>query len=121
MLEFSVEKSPPKAIPAARNAIGRPRMPAIAMPSANGAEGIRQLTEMLRRDNADEEPLEDGVDCEDNEGESFNARGRLMRGCLISSPSAQQVSKPAKHHQIMATMPIKLQPERPFILSGNTI
>ena len=54
-------------------------------------------------------------------GESFNARGRLMRGCLISSPSAQQVSKPAKHHQIMATMPIKLQPERPFILSGNTI
>lgn len=30
--------------------------------------GIRQLTEMLRRDNADEEPLEDGVDCEDNEG-----------------------------------------------------
>ena len=27
----------------------------------------------------------------------------LMCGCLISSPIAQQVSKPAKHHQIIAT------------------
>ena len=36
-------------------------------------------------------------------GESIMARGMLICGWRISSPMAQHVSKPAKHHQIMAT------------------
>ena len=40
MLEFKVEKSPPKAMPAARSAIGIPSMPAICIASAKGASAV---------------------------------------------------------------------------------
>jgi len=45
-------------------------------------------------------------------GERNRARGILIWGYFISSPIAQQVSNPAKHHHISATLPIKLLGEK---------
>ena len=40
ILAFRVEKSPPKAIPAARRINGNPRIPAVFIASANGADAV---------------------------------------------------------------------------------
>lgn len=40
ILAFKVEKSPPKAIPAAKSTSGNPRIPAVFIASANGADAV---------------------------------------------------------------------------------
>ena len=98
-----VEKSPPNATPAAKSSSGNPKMPAVIMASAYGAEDSATAARPSGGTIPTRNHWNSAFTAKMMNGERMRARGMLMCGYLISSPMAQHVSKPAKHHQIMAT------------------